>query len=225
MRVLITSGATREPIDGVRFITNFSTGLTGAALAERFLREGCEVVYLHGAAAARPSGKARLVEFESFGDLDMKLRAELKGRRFDAIVHLAAVSDYSVRSVSVGSRRCAPGKLAKIDSSREVSIRLKRNPKILDRLRGYAGRAKPMIAAFKLTHGADARHIEEAVRRLAGKADIVVHNDLAEFDGGRSRSFHIYEAGRKVADCRSRAGLAARLLRMLRKEKRDALDP
>ena len=215
MRVLITSGATREPIDGVRFITNLSTGKTGAALAERFLKKGCEVVYLHGAQAARPSRKARRVEFGSFADLDAKLRSELRARPFDAILHL---SDYSVRSVRVGGVRRAPNRLAKLDSGREVSIRLKRNPKLLDRLGRYAGRLKPFIAAFKLTNGADARKIEDSVHRLSEKADIVVHNDLSEFADGRTHPFHVYEAGRKVADCSSRAALAARLLKLLRKE-------
>ena len=44
MKLLITGGATREPIDGVRFISNFSSGLTALSLVEEFLKGGDEVV-------------------------------------------------------------------------------------------------------------------------------------------------------------------------------------
>jgi len=218
MRVLITSGATREPIDGVRCITNFSTGKTGAKLAERFAAEGWEVWYLHGAQAAEPAYAARSIGFSDFRDLDRKLRALLKERRFDAVIHAAAVADYSVEWVRAGSRKFLPGRTAKLDSKHPVTLRLKRNFKILDRLSRYARNPRMKIVAFKLTNRAGERRRLQAVRRLLGpgKADIVVHNDMAEFAGEEGRVFRIYEEGRKAADCGSRARLAARLLGRLR---------
>ena len=46
MKILLTSGATVEYIDGVRFITNFSTGGTGSILADEFARAGHKVTAL-----------------------------------------------------------------------------------------------------------------------------------------------------------------------------------
>src|SRR5690242_2028312 len=97
-RILLTSGATREPIDGVRFITNFSTGQTGAELADAFQAAGYPVLLLAGEGAVAPE-KAEFRRYSSFQDLDAKLREVLGAQSFDAIIHLAAVSDYSVASV------------------------------------------------------------------------------------------------------------------------------
>ena len=206
--MLVTSGATREAIDGVRFITNLSTGATGAALADAFSGRGHRVTYLHGQDAAQPQGAAARAAFTDFQDLDSRLRSLLAGRRFDLIVHLAAVSDYSVAAVLVDGRRQAACRLAKRDSRAEVQVALKRNFKILDRLPRYAV-GRPLIVGFKLTHTADA----DAARRAAAalQADLVVHNDVRDRCRGRIRKFRIYESGVLKAQCRSRADLARRL--------------
>lgn len=208
MKVLITSGATREPIDGVRFITNFSTGATGAELADCFRGRGHRVVYLHGLGAAQPKDPRGCVAFSDFKDLDRKLKGLLRRLRFDLILHLAAVSDYSVSSVLVGGRRHHPARLSKIDSNAEVKVELKRNFKILDRLSGYAA-GRPLIVGFKLTNTAD----HAAIRRAVGKlgCELVVHNDLHDMTDDVTRKFRIFEAGRLLADCPSRAELARRL--------------
>jgi phosphopantothenoylcysteine synthetase/decarboxylase len=208
VRVLITSGATREPIDGVRFITNFSTGSTGAVLADYFRRVGHQVVYLHGQGAAKPKDSRGCVAFCDFKDLDRKLKDLLRRQRFDLILHLAAVSDYSVRSVIVGGRRHRPASLRKLDSGAEVQVQLKRNFKILDRLPGYAA-GHPLIVGFKLTNTTDRVEIFRAVGKLG--CDLVVHNDLHDMKDDRTRSFRILESGRLVATCASRAELARRL--------------
>jgi phosphopantothenoylcysteine synthetase/decarboxylase len=208
MRVLITSGATREPIDGVRFITNFSTGATGAALADYFRLRGHQVVYLHGRGAAKPKDPRDCVEFDDFRDLDRRLRGLLGRRRFDLVLHLAAVSDYSVKSVVVGGKRHSPARLRKIDSGAEVRIELKRNFKILDRLPRYAA-GRPLIVGFKLTNTKDQAEVRRAVGRLG--CDLVVHNDLHDMRDDRTRKFRILGSGRLLAACASRAELARRL--------------
>ena len=53
MKVLVTSGATREPIDSVRFISNLSSGKTGAAICDALAARGFEVTQLHGIDSAR----------------------------------------------------------------------------------------------------------------------------------------------------------------------------
>ena len=196
MRLLITSGATREPIDGVRFISNFSTGKTGAALADFFTGAGFAVTYLKGEGAAEPVSRCELSGFSDFADLNASLKRELGRRRYFAVIHLAAVSDYSVSSVRLGERSFSPGELAKIDShesGEELGLVLKRNLKIVDSLKSYATTdgeseltASPLVVAFKLTNSTDRPGAKRAADRVAAsqQVDAVVHNDLAQMRDG-----------------------------------------
>lgn len=209
MKVLVTYGATRENIDGVRFVTNLSSGATGAALAGAFAGAGFRVTCLRGMSSQKPEGSPeRDLAFSDFADLDGKLRRLLASGGFGAVVHLAAVSDYSVKRLKAGGRWSAPGS-GKLPSDAPVlTVELKRNFKILDRLKTYAaagGKRKPFVVGFKLTAGADKARALEAVRRLAA-ADLVVHNDLRDL--GEGRTFGIYRGGARTASVRGVKALA-----------------
>ncbi|MCB0393923.1 MAG: bifunctional phosphopantothenoylcysteine decarboxylase/phosphopantothenate--cysteine ligase CoaBC, partial [Bdellovibrionales bacterium] len=96
MRVLITAGGTSEPIDGVRYITNFSTGKTGASIADEFSVSQHDVVYLHARSAELPkSFNVIRKSFFTYQDLKSLLEKELKNHSYDLVIHAAAVSDYS----------------------------------------------------------------------------------------------------------------------------------
>lgn len=169
-RVLITAGATSEPIDAVRVISNGSTGATGAALATHFSACGHAVTLLRSRYAARPSCPCAEVEFSTFAELDHALDALLGESSFDAVIHAAAVGDFGV------SPRA--GKLA---SDRPLTLRLRPRPKLLPTLQSRS--ATPLrIVAFKLTAGADSRAVADSVRPLfaAPGVELVVHNDLHE---------------------------------------------
>ena len=107
MRVLITSGGTREPIDGVRSITNFSSGTTGAALADAFADAGWDVTLLRARDARRPNRTDRITEatFATVAELDAACHDLLGAQRYDAVVHAAAVSDFVVGAVVVDGVR------------------------------------------------------------------------------------------------------------------------
>ena len=179
MKILITSGGTAEPIDAVRFITNFSTGKTGAALAEVFTQKGEEVILLRSRHAVSPTLPIDIVEFGSFADLDEKMRSILETTSVDAIVHLAAVSDFSVDHLLSGDQKVTTFD-GKLDSEKSLTIHLKRNFKILDRLKDYA-KNTPLIIGFKLTKNADKRTVQDKIAKLFSnkQVDIVVHNDLS----------------------------------------------
>jgi phosphopantothenoylcysteine synthetase/decarboxylase len=216
MNFLITSGATREPIDDVRFITNFSTGRTGAALADFFHRKGAKITLLKGVSAEKPQTPVRVVDFSSFEDLDLALQTLLSKERFDAVFHLAAVGDFSVESVQVGDQRFAPSSLRKLDSSLPVSLSLKKNFKLVDRIKSYAQRggaqaeAAPKVVAFKLTQRATAAERAEAVQKLSrtGAIDWVVHNDLSEIRSTEDHPFALYKDGQLTSRASSVLELA-----------------
>ncbi|MEE4173019.1 MAG: phosphopantothenoylcysteine decarboxylase [Xanthomonadales bacterium] len=175
-RVLITGGGTREPIDAVRYIGNTSTGRTSARLAEALRARGFQVTWLGGAGAMEPEGGGiRRERFVSFEDLEQSLQTLLGASDFDAVVHAAAVSDFSVAE-RPGS---ADGKLS---SGAGFELRLEPNPKLLDSLRAWSRNPDIDVIGFKLTVGAGEDERWAAVRRqfAAGQSDWVVHNDADE---------------------------------------------
>lgn len=107
MDVLITAGGTAEKIDGVRYITNTSTGSMGKALAEAFgaLEETGKIWYICGPKALRPAtSKAYIIEVESTDGLEAAIRRQCQDSHIDVAVHAMAVSDYAVERVTtVGS--------------------------------------------------------------------------------------------------------------------------
>jgi phosphopantothenoylcysteine synthetase/decarboxylase len=116
MKVIVTTGPSYEPIDEVRRITNFSTGELGLLLANALARAGCEVFCLKGAYATSPIplAKGHLIGFTTNDDLRGKL-ARLAGEQdIGALLHVAALCDYTVARVedAQGARQSA----AKIES-------------------------------------------------------------------------------------------------------------
>lgn len=211
MKVLITSGATREPIDKVRFITNMSTGRTGAALADAFSSNGHQVTYLHGEGAALPQGKNQTVSFKTFRDLDDKVKELVSKNQFDVVVHAAAVSDYSIENITqfgevVNSDR-------KLDSKGSLELKLTPNYKILNRIKTYNTSHEPMVVGFKLTYTDDPRVQEEAIEKLfaEGSVDLVVHNDLREIEEKKEHRFHIHNIFEKVGTFSGPEALAKKL--------------
>lgn len=175
MKVLITAGATREPIDAVRFLSNVSTGRTGAALAEVFTAAGHVVTLLHGEGAVMPQAGCVGESFSSAGDLAAKLQRQLSAGNYDAVIMTAAVADY---------RPADPiqGKLS--SEQNDLTLRLVRNDKILPRLKSFSPQPLGVIG-FKLTVAADesTRRAAVAAQFAAGGVDLVVQNDLEEILG------------------------------------------
>jgi len=193
VKIFITAGGTREPIDRVRAITNTSTGTTGAALAAALTALGHSVELLRSAHSVIPSadfskdvpptsGTPKIggcALFTTTADLDAVLRERLGTGDIDAVLMAAAVADY----------RPAKPVSAKIDSDAEVlTLRLVRVPKLLPQLRAMSPRPLRVIG-FKLTVGAsDADRLAAIAAQFKSSAvDAVVHNDLSEIETATTR--------------------------------------
>src|SRR6188472_4297837 len=90
-RVIVTAGATREPVDGVRFLGNRSSGKMGAALAEAAVARGAEVTLVAGPETPAVAG-ARRIDFETAAELERTL-GDLAPHA-DVVVMAAAVADF-----------------------------------------------------------------------------------------------------------------------------------
>jgi phosphopantothenoylcysteine decarboxylase/phosphopantothenate--cysteine ligase len=191
-KILVTGGATREFIDGVRFITNVSTGRTAARLTEEFLKAGHHVTLAAGTGAeipqSRASGTFRLLRFSDFKSLYTLLKTELQTANFyDLIVHCAAVSDYSVAA----DQAFVP----KLSSDFEtLNIALKRNPKIVNEMKTWSPASR--LVSFKLTNEATPEEIQTAVAKLleGSRSDLVIQNDLSEMQGEDRRRFRLFKS-------------------------------
>jgi phosphopantothenoylcysteine synthetase/decarboxylase len=215
MRVLITSGGTEEPLDGVRRLSNLSTGATGAALANGFAERGAEVLLVHAERAALPEPGIESRTFVTFADLERVLMSALGERFWDAVIHAAAVGDYRIAALEVDGRNVEAGR-GKIGTGREVVVRLAPNPKLLDSLRTWSSNAEIAVVGFKLTDHADPEERRSHVRALIdrGVADFVVHNDVSQIDNRRHLAT-IFRGHRVVATTDTKERLAEELIRLL----------
>jgi phosphopantothenoylcysteine decarboxylase/phosphopantothenate--cysteine ligase len=185
MNLLLTAGATREPIDAVRFLSNVSTGATGAGLAVALVALGHTVTLLHGTGAATPDASVTDLEgFSSTADLYARLARRLGAGTYDAVIMAAAVADYRPETL-------APGKIS--SASPTLALSLVRNPKLLPGLKALSPRPL-LVVGFKLTVHADAASRQSAVAAqfAAGGVDRVVHNDLAEITAA-ARAAHPFQ--------------------------------
>src|SRR5207247_6227155 len=91
-RILITAGATREPIDPVRFISNRSSGRMGFALAEAARARGADVTIVAGIVSVPPPNGIGVVRVESADEMHRAVANQVS----DATIFIAAaaVSDY-----------------------------------------------------------------------------------------------------------------------------------
>jgi phosphopantothenoylcysteine decarboxylase/phosphopantothenate--cysteine ligase len=161
-RVLIAAGPTRERIDPVRFISNYSTGTFGYELARRAARRGLDVTLVSGPTAlARPRG-VRFIGVES--TLDMRRAVLAAFKRCDCVIMSAAVADW--RPVYAARR--------KIKKSPKKTIELVENPDILAEL--GAGKQKRIAVGFAL----ETENLERnALKKLKDKnLDLIVANRL-----------------------------------------------
>ena len=165
MKILVSAGPTREPIDAVRFLSNRSTGRMGIAVARAAAEAGHEAVHVLGPTAVEPPpAPVRTVRVETaLGMLDA-LRAELPAA--DALVMAAAVADF--RPAAPAARKLHKGEMP-------AAIRLVRNPDILAGLRPFKG--DRIFCGF----AAETDDVlASAARKLARKGlDLIVANDVA----------------------------------------------
>jgi phosphopantothenoylcysteine decarboxylase/phosphopantothenate--cysteine ligase len=172
LRVLVTAGGTREPIDPVRFIGNRSSGRMGVALAQAAARRGAEVTLISANVnpALLTSGMEH-VRVETTAELGEAVR----GRFEDSHVLLMAAAPADFRAAErVGSKISREGE--------GLELRLEATEDILA---GVGGSKRPdqTVVGFAAETGAEA--IERARAKLERKgADAIVFNDVSRSEIG-----------------------------------------
>jgi phosphopantothenoylcysteine decarboxylase/phosphopantothenate--cysteine ligase len=168
-RILITAGPTREPFDPVRFITNYSSGKMGYALATMAARRGAEVILISGPSSlAIPPGVAFLSVASA---LEMR----------DAVMNNLAGTTVIIKAAAVADYRPAVMSESKIKKKKgPLTLSLERNPDIIAEI--GAKKEKRILVGFAME---SEDLIENAKAKLVGKnMDLIVANDLHQAGAG-----------------------------------------
>lgn len=197
-RILITAGGTRETIDGVRTLTNMSTGKTGAELADHLHEKGYQVLLLTSRFSVMPKSGVKVDTYESFREIYNTLKALGQSHSFDMILHAAAISDYSIETIKTPDGSIVPGKSKMSSQYDNISIQLKRNEKILPRLKDLF-RNEPKVVGFKLTSTESKDEQAKAIFSLftENAVDYVVHNDMNDINEGHRKFLMTSKEGRQ----------------------------
>lgn len=167
-RVLVTSGATEEYIDGVRVITNHSSGKMGCALAEAAAERGAEVVLVHGRMSVPvPEGVAKAVRVHTTLEMMDAVLAETEAA--DVIVMAAAPADYRPKETFTSKLK-----------SETLTMEFVKNPDIAKAVGERKGGRKLVVFSAETDS-----LIDNAKKKVAYKnADLAVANDVTKEGAG-----------------------------------------
>ncbi|NPV43113.1 MAG: bifunctional phosphopantothenoylcysteine decarboxylase/phosphopantothenate--cysteine ligase CoaBC [Firmicutes bacterium] len=168
-KILVTAGPTQEAIDPVRFITNYSSGKMGYAIAKAGSNRGGEVVLITGPTYLQPPRRVKVVKVKSA--VEMKEAVFKEFQEAEIIIKAAAVADYRPACI-------ADQKIKKDDSN--LKIELVRNPDILAELGRQKGNR--ILVGF----AAETQDIIKNARdKLVKKGlDMIIANDLTAEGSG-----------------------------------------
>ena len=221
MKLLITAGGCKEPIDRVRHIANFSTGATGLFLTRFFLEQKQKVTLLISSEASIPSyiqENAQIKRFTTFKDIKESLISCLDNEHFDSVIHLAAVSDYFVSDILIEGTPLNNQKIPqKIKSSKEITLKLKSNPKLLPQLKSFSKNKDIFVIGFKLTDTNDMKEEEDQIKDffLNRNIDGLVHNRFHEVTKDRHIA-QVYKRGKLFQKTTTKKELAQSLLNIMK---------
>jgi phosphopantothenate-cysteine ligase/phosphopantothenoylcysteine decarboxylase/phosphopantothenate--cysteine ligase len=216
MRILITAGPTREPIDPVRFLSNRSSGKMGYALAVAGLEMGHGVTLISGPVALSAPAGATLMPVESAQDMYEAVAGHLAGH--DIAIFAAAVADY--RPVAVAEQKI------KKDGA-TMTLELERTPDILGMARAvleYPG----YLVGFAAETENLTLHAQDKLMRKG--CDVIVANDVSQegigFDSEENEVTLCLPEGETIVMPRqSKAALARELMAFIVKRALLKLEP
>ena len=203
-RILITAGGTQEPIDPVRFISNYSTGKMGVALAQVCARRGAEVTMVCGSMSVTPRNPFGAIHrIDALSAQEMYEACIAQWPRMNSAILCAAVADFTPcekaenkikkgdRSLVIGDRLLVNGgkpssaeatpPVSREDAPGEWSLSLKETADIAKAL-GQSKRPDQKLIGFAL----ETQHeIENALHKMERKnLDAIVLNSLRDKGAG-----------------------------------------
>ncbi|MBI4835061.1 MAG: phosphopantothenoylcysteine decarboxylase [Planctomycetes bacterium] len=209
MKFLITAGPTREPIDAVRYISNFSSGKMGYALAKEAVKRGNKVILISGPVATETQSSQRkasvsLIKVETTEQMRKTVLKYIP--KANCLIMAAAVSDYR-------PAHTLQGKMKKTQD--KISLKLVRNPDILKEI-GAKTRNK-ILVGFAL----ETKNLLKYARAKARekRLDYIVANPASVIGRDSSDAMVLDSQGRIIKQFRqaSKATIARFIIRLAEK--------
>lgn len=182
MKILVTAGPTREPIDPVRFLTNRSSGKMGYTLAGAFIHEGHSVMLVSGPTHLEVPDQVDFISVETAAEMHQVV-AQYIGR-VDVAVFAAAVADYTPATVQA----------QKIKKSGDtLTLELVRTADILGSARQEFGFRGTLVGFAAETENLEKNAREKLLRK---SCDLIIANDVSQegigFDSDENQVLLVY---------------------------------
>ena len=215
-KVLITSGGTKEYIDGVRVLTNISSGKLGATIATVLAKSGFEIYFVYVKGSEKPTDLAfsnhnyihfyEVTDVKSVYDTMEKLVPEM-----DVVIHPMAVSDFGFKPISTKLK--SDDTEAFIESMRE---RIFKNPKILSHIKEWNPNC--LLISFKFedgtTHDELVKIATESQRRNG--SDIVICNDKKEMNDSKEHIAYFIKDGKEIYKAFGKEDISEKILDIIK---------
>ena len=168
-KVLVTAGPTRENIDPVRFISNYSSGKQGYEIARAFSENGFETTLITGPTNLKIPENVRCIEVISGNQM---LNETIKNLPVDIAIFTAAVSDFKIKSYSDN----------KIKKTENLQLSLEKNIDILS----YVSKHNSLRPKIVIGFSAETNDLEiNSLKKLNSKnCDWIIANDVSKKDIG-----------------------------------------
>lgn len=169
---IVTSGPTKEKLDPIRFITNYSSGKQGHAIAQALATLGAQVTLISGCVNLPDPSGVLTVHVESGQEM---LHAVEKSLPADGAIFVAAVTDWCPESVN--------DQKIKKEGQKELVLNLRQTPDILSTI-GHSVKRPPLVIGF----AAETENLEQNAQKklLQKNADIIVANNVRRDKEGYS---------------------------------------
>ncbi|MFZ4590696.1 MAG: bifunctional phosphopantothenoylcysteine decarboxylase/phosphopantothenate--cysteine ligase CoaBC [Ignavibacteria bacterium] len=163
-KILITAGPTRQPVDAVRYISNYSSGKMGFELARAAYLRGAEVTLITGPTSLKNDDRIKRIDVETSEEMFDAVKKNVQGKKL--VIMSAAVSDFRPKNV-------AENKLKKEQSGKNYSLELEKTTDIL----AYLGKNKKGYKLYGFALETD-NGVENAKSKMKNKKlDLVVLNN------------------------------------------------
>ena len=172
-KIVITAGGTIEDIDPVRYISNYSSGKMGLALADEAFQQGAETVLITTKDIVRPY---KIIKVKSADEMKQAVEADFGGA--DCVIMAAAVADYRVKNK-------AEQKMKKTDSD-SLTLELIKNPDILKEL--CTKKTTQKVVGFCAESENLIENAREKIRKKG--CDYLIANDISRKDIGFSSDYN-----------------------------------
>ena len=172
-KIVITAGGTIENIDPVRYISNYSSGKMGIALADMAFNQGAEVVLISTVDVQRVY---KVVNVKSA--IDMKKSVEAEFDNADCVIMAAAVADYRVKNIA--------NQKMKKTSADEITLELVKNPDILQEI--SARKTTQKVIGFCAESENLIQNAKEKIQKKG--CDYLIANDISRSDIGFSSDYN-----------------------------------